>query len=58
MRYDLKPTSYCWQCGMPSATLFCRPRCEVVYNRRYKRSQEKAVFEGKRRGYGLLGSTR
>jgi len=54
---NLQQTGFCWECGLPTDGLFCKSVCQRKYERRYKKSQEDAVKEGHRRGYGLKGST-
>jgi len=54
---NLKPTGFCWECGLQTDGLFCKSVCQRKYERRHKKQQEDAVREGHRRGYGLKGST-
>jgi len=50
---NIKKTGWCWKCGRACKDLFCNDKCkhgwEVI--------QQKATFDGKRRGYGLKAST-
>lgn len=53
----IEPTGFCWECGLPAMGLFCRDVCRRKWERKEKKRQEDAVRNGKRRGYGLAGST-
>ena len=50
---NLYPTQWCWNCGRPCKNLFCNDKCK----HKYEIGQQKYTHDGKRRGYGLAGST-
>lgn len=49
----MEETGFCWKCGLPTKGLFCNKKHEEQYNRK----QENQIKKGKRKGYGVAGST-
>lgn len=53
----MKKTGFCYNCGLVCEGLFCNPKCEKQYNRKTALQDAKQTRTGKRKGYGLAGST-
>ena len=54
---QMNKTGFCYGCGLSCEDLFCNKKCESKYKRMKQADVRLQVKEGKRKGYGIKGST-